>query len=183
LSSIASHGSDAEWSDKEATMDTKRIITFLLGTAVGVGLGGSVAMAGQAPAPARATVEVAPAPAGSGSHATTASAQRIVVPAGRRLSVALPADGDYISSSSIAVAGTAFGRPHGPRIVSVRVELLVGGRLIQAADLAVHSSRFAGVLELTEPMARTEAELRISDPKRPAAPSVVRRLTIQASPR
>jgi hypothetical protein len=164
--------------DKESTMDTKRIISFATGAAIGLALGSGVALAttAQAPqAPAAVSPEQEPA---SGTPAAKASVQGAEAPARKSLVVVLPADRDYVSASSIAVAGTAFGRPHGPRVGSVRVELLVGGQLIEEADLAVHSSRFAGVLDLPAPMARTEAELRVSDPKRPSAPAVIRRLTI-----
>jgi hypothetical protein len=168
--------------DKESTMDTKRIISFATGAAIGLALGGGVALAtAQAP---HAPAAVAPAQQlASGTPAANASVQRALAAARRSLVVVLPADRDYVSASSIAVAGTAFGRPHGPRVGSVRVELLVGGQLIEEADLAVHSSRFAGVLELHAPVARTEAELRVSDPKRPSAPAVIRRLTIGGAPR
>jgi hypothetical protein len=104
--------------------------------------------------------------------------------AGRQsLDLAIPEDRAYVTSSSIVVAGTAFSRPHGPRIRTVQVELYVSGRLVERADLEVFSSRFAGVLELSTPIGRTDAELRVSDPSHPARPIVVRHLTIDSPAR
>lgn len=96
----------------------------------------------------------------------------------RSLTVLFPGDQDYVASSSIAVAGLAFGRPRSPRVSAVEVELLVDGRLVDHVRLDVQSSRFAGVLALSNPIGRTAAELRISDPTRPSGPTVVRHLTL-----
>ena len=67
---------------------------------------------------------------------------------GRNVIVVMPADRDYLSATSIPVAGIALGRPHGPRIRSVHVALYVGGRLVEGTDLEVYAGRFAGVLGL-----------------------------------
>ncbi len=158
-------------------MDTKRITTFLVGTVVGAAVGGTAALA----APAQSPVATAPAPARIA--AATATARPIHAPARKSLVVVMPDDRDYLASSTIPVAGMAFGRPHGPRVGSVRVELLVDGRLIDQVDLDVHSSRFAGILELPAQSGRTTAELRVSVPARPTSPSVVRRVTIGAAAR
>ena len=99
-------------------------------------------------------------------------------PLRRSLMVLIPGDRDYVASSSIAVAGLAFGRPRSARVSAVEVELFVGGRLVDHARLDVLSSRFAGVLKLSTPIGTTDAELRISDPTHQSGPAVVRRLTI-----
>jgi hypothetical protein len=99
-------------------------------------------------------------------------------PVRHSLMVLIPGDRDYVASSSIAVAGLAFGRPRSPRISAVEVELFVGGRLVDRVRLDVLSSRFAGVLKLSTPSGMTDAELRISDPTHQSGPAVVRHLTI-----
>ena len=99
-------------------------------------------------------------------------------PVRRSLMVLIPSDRDYVASSSIAVAGMAFGRPRSPRVSVVEVELFVDGRLADHVRLDVQSSRFAGVLTLSKPIGTTEAELRISDPNGQSGPMVVRHLTI-----
>jgi hypothetical protein len=109
---------------------------------------------------------------------TTAPQSSAGKPVRHSLTVLIPADRDYVASSSIAVAGLAFGRPRSPRISAVEVELFVGGRLVDHVRLDVLSSRFAGVLKLSAPIATTDAELRISDPTNQSGPAVVRQLTI-----
>jgi hypothetical protein len=99
-------------------------------------------------------------------------------PVRHSLMVVIPADRDYVASSSIAVAGLAFGRPRSARVSAVEVELFVGGRLVDHVRLDVLSSRFAGVLKLSTPTGTTDAELRISDPTHQSGPAVVRHLTI-----
>lgn len=109
--------------------------------------------------------------------ATTAPQTAVQKPVRRSLMVLIPGDRDYVASSSIAVAGLAFGRPRS-RIRAVDVELWVGDRLVDHVRLDVLSSRFAGVLKLSTPIGTTDAELRISDPTRQSGPAVVRHLTI-----
>jgi hypothetical protein len=108
---------------------------------------------------------------------TAAAAARAVR---KSIAVVFPVDGAYVTSSSIAVAGTAFNRPHGPRIRSVLVELYIAGRVAGRMDLEVVSSRFAGVLQLSTPTGRTDAELLVSDPARSTRPIAVKHLTIDA---
>jgi hypothetical protein len=120
-------------------------------------------------------------PSFAAAHAakpSTAPQNAVAKPARRSLMVLIPGDGDYVASSSIAVAGLAFGRPRSPRVSAVEVELFVDGRLVDHVRLDVLSSRFAGVLTLSNSIGTTDAELRISDPNRQAGPTVVRRLTI-----
>jgi hypothetical protein len=114
-------------------------------------------------------------------HATKPSAAPQKVgekPVRRSLMVLIPGDRDYVASSSIAVAGFAFGRPRSARVSAVEVELFVAGRLVDHVRLDVLSSRFAGVLKLSTPIGTTDAELRISDPTHQSGPAVVRHVTI-----
>ena len=90
----------------------------------------------------------------------------------------MPADRDYLAATSIPVAGMALGRPHGPRIRAVHVALYVGGRLVDGMDLGVYAGRFAGVLALDEPIARADAEIRLSNPANPAQAAVIRSITL-----
>lgn len=144
-------------------MDSKRVIAFLVGAAVGTGIGWSVDQVAANPSPERTSQAIETAPSGS-----------------RSIVVVFPDDKDYVKSSTVTVAGMAFARRHGPRVDAVHVELLVGGRLIDSADLAVHGARFAGALELPASIGRVDAELRVSDPKRPRSSTVLRQLTIDA---
>jgi hypothetical protein len=149
--------------DKETTMDTKRIITFLVGAAVGLGVGWTVDRVAASPAPPATSQATISAPSGP-----------------RSIVVVIPGDKDYVKSRMVTVAGMAYGRPHGPRVDSVRVELSVGDKLLDTADLAVHGARFAGTLQVPASIGRADAELRFSDPKRPRSSPVVRRMTIDA---
>ncbi len=109
-----------------------------------------------------------------------ATALRPVASRGRSVVIVMPADHDFILTSSIPVAGLAYSRPHGPRVRSVHVEVRVGGRLVSSADLPVYGGRFAGVLALDAPIDQAVAELRVSDPVNPSTPAGIRLLTIQA---
>jgi hypothetical protein len=144
-------------------MDSKRVITFLVGAAVGIGVGWTVDRVAASPPPAVA----------SQATLTTPSGPRSIV-------VVLPGDKDYVKSSTVTVAGMAYGRPHAPAVDAVRVELLVGGELIDTTDLAVHGARFAGTLSAPASIGRADAEIRISDPKRPRSSTVTRQVTIDA---
>ena len=144
-----------------------------MGGALGATIGWSAAhgtsSAGAVAAPHAAIAKAAPA------APSTAGA---VQAAHRSLDMAIPADGAYVKSTGIVVAGSAFGRPHGPRVSSVRVELYVADRLVEGTDLDVYASRFAGVLRVSTPIGPADAELRISDPDHPTRPVVVHKLTI-----
>lgn len=142
-------------------MDSKRVITFLVGAAVGTGIGWSVDQVAANPAPAVAGQATPSAPSGP-----------------RSIVVVIPGDRDYVNSRTVTVAGMAYGRPHGPRVDEVRVELLVGGRSIDTADIVVHGARFAGTLSVPASIGRADAELRVSDPKRPRSSPVIRQMTI-----
>ena len=98
--------------------------------------------------------------------------------ANRSLSVSMPADDTYLTAASIPVAGIAFGRPHGPKVASVHVELIADGRSISSADIPVFSGRFAGVLTVPSLADRITADLRISDPLHNGPMAVVRTVTI-----
>jgi hypothetical protein len=156
------------------------LITFLVGGLLGAALGWTADRPATAPstvgtADGATSAVVAPAVA-----APSASRAQKATPARRSIALVIPGERDYITSSTIAVAGSAYGRPHGPRVRSVQVELYVAGELVDRAELDVFSSRFAGVLEMPMVLGRVEAELRISNPTRPSDPIVVRHLTIHA---
>jgi hypothetical protein len=147
------------------------ISALLVGAAVGAwsgwGLERVVAMttsgtSGEAAAP------VAPAVT-SGARPTST---------GRSLAVEFPADDAYLTTASIPVAGLAYGRPHGPKVSSVHVELIAGGEPLTSADIPVYSGRFAGVLQMPVRDGRVTAELRISDPLHTGDNAVVRTVTI-----
>ena len=72
----------------------------------------------------------------------------------------------------------AFGRPHGPKISVVHVELLADGRLIESAEFDVHSGRFAGALQLEGTTDLKDAELRVSTPGMPQRLARIQHLTI-----
>jgi hypothetical protein len=154
------------------------LIALLAGGAVGAAAGLSFDR------PAATQVSRDPGPrtvSFSAAHAakpSTAPQRAVDKPVRHSLMVLIPADRDYVASSSIAVAGLAFGRPRSPRVSAVEVELFVGGRLVDHVRLDVLSSRFAGVLKLSAPTGTTDAELRISDPTNQSGPAVVRQLTI-----
>ena len=96
----------------------------------------------------------------------------------RSLVVAMPTDDDYLSSPTIPVAGTALGRPHGPKVSTVHVELLSGGRVIESADLDVHGGRFAGALQLDQSTRLQDVELRVSEPGPSRRTARIQNLTI-----
>lgn len=149
------------------------LMALLIGGAVGAALGWSVNQA-STPIPV-SSPQTAAAPVVQAPKSSAAG-----LPGRQSLVVAIPEERAYVKSSSIAVAGMAFSRPHGPRIRSVQVELYVGDRLVEQAEFEVFSSRFAGVLQLSTAIGRADAELRVSDPNRKARPIVVRHLTIDA---
>lgn len=152
------------------------LMSLLVGGIVGAALGWSVT---QATTPVAVTSpQTAAAPV---IQAPTSSEAALPKATRRWLVVAIPEEQAYVKSSSIAIAGMAFGRPHGPEVRKVQVELYVGGQLVERADIEVFSSRFAGVIQLSTPTGRADAELRVSDPSRKARPIVVRHLTIDAS--
>ena len=109
-----------------------------------------------------------------------AAGQQAVPQAGaaRSLSVSILADDTYLTAASIPVAGIAFGRPHGPKVASVHIELIAEGRSISSADIPVFSGRFAGVLTVPSLAGRVTGQLRISDPLHNGPAAVVRTVTI-----
>jgi hypothetical protein len=96
----------------------------------------------------------------------------------RSLAVDLPADETYLTTTAIPVAGLAYGRPHGPKVSSVHVELIADGHPLTSTDIAVYSGRFAGVLQIPALDDRVTAELRVSDPLHTGRKAVVRTVTI-----
>ena len=116
-----------------------------------------------------APVAVAPASEANGARPTST---------GRALAVDLPADATYLTTTAIPVAGLAYGRPHGPKVSSVHVELIADGRPLMSTDIPVYSGRFAGVLQLPALDDRVTAQLRISDPLHTGASAVIRTVTI-----
>jgi hypothetical protein len=157
---------------------TPRVALSALVVGAAVGAWSAVAMdriaGGGSPAPAASApvaAQPAAAPVLDAPPASTSSAGRSVV-------VAIPRDDDYLTSTTIPVAGLAFGRPHGPRISVVHVVLLADGRVIESADLDVHSGRFAGALKLRSTADLEGAELRVSNPAMPQRQARIERLTI-----
>jgi hypothetical protein len=139
-------------------------------------------LAKPAPLPSRMAAAAA---AGGAPHAggasSTAAGHRPET--GRRsVVIVLPADRDIIAGSGIPVAGIALGRPHGPRVRSVHVELAVDGRIIADADIEVYAGRFAGVLHVDAPTEMTAAQLRFANPANPGS-AATRTITIQAAGR
>jgi hypothetical protein len=156
------------------------LVTFLVGAMLGAAVGWSANRVTAASPAAPIASEAGDALAAPAAAASTASRAQAAAPARRSIVVVIPGERDYVTSTTLAVAGSAYGRPHGPRVRSVQVELYVAGELVDRADLEVFSSRFAGGIELPTLPGRAEAELRISDPTRPSSPIVVRRFTIHA---
>jgi len=172
------HGQDRAGTRASSQAGRLALMSLLAGAAVGAGFGWSVNEA-TTPIPSS---DVPLAAVASPVIEVSTPSQAGLPTAGRRsLVVSIPEERAYVKSSSIAIAGMAFSRPHAPRIQSVRAELYVAGKLVERADLDVFSSRFAGVLQLSTPIGPAAAELRISDTTRPARPIVVRHLTIDAS--
>lgn len=154
------------------------LIAFVVGCAVGAWSAWGLDQVASA-----ATAAVAAGPAVAAEPAVVAEA--VAAPAatggpaaGRSLFVAIPRDGDYLTSTTIPVAGTALGRPHGPRIETIHVELITGGQVIDAADIDVFSGRFAGALTVAGSSGRLDAELRFSYPGREKGAVLVKDLTI-----
>lgn len=142
------------------------VVGVALGAWSGWGLERIVAMT----TPAAATAPIVAAPAvkpGAGPMST-----------GRSLAVEFPADDAYLTTTAIPVAGLAYGRPHGPKVASVHVELIAGGQSLTSAEIPVYSGRFAGVIQTPALDDRVTAELRISDPLHTGDKAVVRTVTI-----
>ncbi len=154
------------------------LITFLVGGLLGAALGWSADRATASPSAAGSADAAGSAMITPAVAAPSASRAEKATPARRSIALVIPGERDYVTSSTLAVAGSAYGRPHGPRVRSVQVELYAAGELIDRTELEVFSSRFAGVLELPTLLGRVDAELRISNPTQPSAPIVVRHVTI-----
>jgi len=145
------------------------VVGVALGAWSGWGLERIAAMV-QPSTPSVATAPMAVAPAikpAAGSAST-----------GRSLAVEVPADDAYLTTTAIPVAGVAYGRPHGPKVPSVHVELVAGGQSLTSAEIPVYSGRFAGVIQTPALDDRVTAELRISDPLHTGDKAVVRTVTI-----
>jgi hypothetical protein len=160
----------------KAAAGTTRIAlsAFVVGIAVGAWAGWGLE---RIAAPASATPAVSTVRQPVVLDPVTDPAGRVTA-AGRSLALSLPSEGAYLTSSSIPVAGTAFGRPHGPSVTTVHVELIAAGRSIESADIPVFSGRFAGVFEVPTLKGRTNAELRISDPLHQGNKAIVREVTL-----
>lgn len=128
------------------------------------GAGSVAATQAAAPITSAAPVLDPPAPAPRGTS--------------RSLVVAIPSDDDYLTSTTIPVAGRALGRPHGPKVSVVHVELLADGGIIESADFDVHGGRFAGTLQLDASADLKDAELRVSDAAHPQRAARIQNLTI-----
>jgi hypothetical protein len=87
--------------------------------------------------------------------------------------VVLPADGDYLMSRTIPVAGLAYGRPHGSGVSAVEIRIYSDGKLLSEASMPVHSGRFAGVIQLDDRAFGPTLELRISAVGRSTSPPAV----------
>jgi len=174
---LTSHLDQANPSTTGAFADPARrlaISALFVGVALGAwsgwGLERIVSTAAAAvPAPAVA-VPVAVAPAIGRSVGSTSAKSA--------LAVEFPADDAYLTTASIPVAGLTYGRPHGPKVSAVHVELIADGEPITSADIPVYSGRFAGVLETPTIDGRVTAVLRISDPLHTGDKAIVRTVTI-----
>ena len=145
------------------------VVGVALGAWSGWGLERIIAMAPpSAPSAAAAPMVAAPAIKPAAESAST----------GRSLAVEFPADDAYLTTTAIPVAGLAYGRPHGPKVASVHVELIAGGQSLTSAEIPVYSGRFAGVIQTPALDDRVTAELRISDPLHTGDKAVVRTVTI-----
>ena len=164
-------------------------IVFAAATVTAVGV--SAERSAATPKPIALPSRIAAAAAGPATSKSGALAAPVALPSrvaagaghppvshGRNVIVVMPADRDYLSATSIPVAGIALGRPHGTRIRSVHVALYVGGRLVEGTDLEVYAGRFAGVLGLKTAIGHALAELRFSDPANPAQAAVIRSITL-----
>lgn len=154
---------------------------LVVGVAVGAWSGWALERVVATATPTSETAAASTAPAAIVAPITIGAAGEAADPAGpigRSLSVAMPADDAYLTAASIPVAGTAYGRPHGPQVASVHVELIADGQSISSADIPVFSGRFAGVLAMPAIDDRVSAELRISDPLHTGDMAVVRTVTI-----
>lgn len=150
-----------------ATVGRLSMIAFVVGAAVGSwSAWGMTQLANPAAVPASPTA----------GPVTSASTRAPSI--GRSVVLSIPRDNDYLKSTSIPIAGFAVGRPHGPTIKSVHVELLVGGRVVDSADIDVFSGRFAGVLSASGISGRVAAQLRITNLARNGTPILVTNVTI-----
>lgn len=149
-----------------STVGRLGVIAFVVGAAVGSWSAWGMTQL--------ATAEPGTSPAAGQVASTTTRAPS----GGRSVVMSIPRDDDYLKAASIPVAGFAAGRPHGPTIKSVHVELVVGGRVVDSADIDVFSGRFAGVVSATAISGRVAAELRISNPARGTTAIVVKNVTI-----
>ena len=143
------------------------VVGVALGAWSGWGLERIVAMTTPAASAATAPMAAAPAIKTAGSAST-----------GRSLAVEFPADDAYLTTTAIPVAGLVYGRPHGPKVASVHVELIASGQSLTSAEIPVYSGRFAGVIQTPALDDRVTAELRISDPLHTGDKAVVRTVTI-----
>jgi hypothetical protein len=135
------------------------------------------AAAAAGPTTSRAGAALVPAPLPARVSAATG---RAPVSRSRSFVIVMPADRDYVAATSIPVAGIALGRPHSPRIRVVHVELYVGGSLVGGTDLDVYSGRFAGVVDLQEPIVHADAEIRLSNAATPSQAAVIRSIRLDA---
>jgi hypothetical protein len=170
----------ARWTARPATLGA-----YVLSLAIGAGVGWTA----HVPAIAQtAAVRAETSQTSGAATSITASAKAPVAadPAqakGRsgppqRLVLLLPGEAAFISTSRIAIAGLAHGRPHGTQIRTVTAELVVRGRVVAQTDLMVSAAQFAGFLELPAGFTAKEAVLRISDPTLQAGPAVFQRVRL-----
>jgi hypothetical protein len=170
--SLKGRGSDVGHGSATKTASAARIplIALVVGGAIGAwsawGMGQLVNTASGSAA-SSATTSVVAAPASIARKAT-----------GRPLVVSMPRENDYLTSTTIPVAGFAYGRPHGPVIRTVHIELVAGDQVIDSADLDVFSGRFAGFLSVPASSGRVDAELRITNPAHKGRRVLVTNLTV-----
>ena len=154
-------------SGARATVARLGLIAFVVGAAVGSWSAWGMTQLANGPA-------TSPSPAAG--HVTSASTRG--PSSGRSVVLSIPREDDYLKSTSIPVAGFAVGRPHGPAIRSVHVELLVDDRVVDSADIDVFSGRFAGLLSTSGISGRVAAQLRITNVGRNGKPILVTNVTI-----
>jgi hypothetical protein len=116
-------------------------------------------------AAAAATDPAATAPAGTDSAMAVAGADAArsepPLKRGTGVNIEIPEADAFLTAETIAVAGRAYGRPHGPRVDAVELQIRSAGRVIGGVTLPVYSGLFAGVVTLTDAPSSRRVDIRI----------------------
>ena len=156
------------------------VVALAMGGVVGVAIGWSAAHATPMSVGAGAATEAAVAKQAAKAPTAPVAIAAPAEGAARRasLDVAIPRMGPIPRRRASWSPGRRSAGPTVRGSRSVHVELYVADKLVERTELDVFSSRFAGIVELSKPIGRADAELRISDASRPTGPVQVRHLTI-----